>query len=140
MARNVDIVTGTGLDEGLIQLTLLAPSETDELPITALLTARGKDHQMTSVQLEKLGNTCLAYAKRMRENYPRPEKLYILRLYDMFDGWMDIGEPTTKAKAEAAWNKKTHSGTKNTKFGDGDYWRVFPANTRMRETPEHRGR
>jgi len=69
VARNADIVTGSGLDEGLIQLTLLAPSETTERPVQALLTARGKDHHMTAAQLEKLGKACLAYAKRMREAY-----------------------------------------------------------------------
>ncbi len=69
MARNTDITTGSGLDEGLIQLTLLAPSETTERPVQALLTARGKDHHMTAAQLTLLGKTCLAYAQRMREAY-----------------------------------------------------------------------
>ena len=68
------------------------------------------------------------------------EKLYVLRLYDMFDGWMDIGKPCTKAEADAAWNEKTDNGTKNTKYSDGDYYRVFPADTRMLHTPEFRGR
>lgn len=77
MARNTDITTGSGLDEGLIQLTLLSPSEHRKCnagedpphPVTALLTARGKDHDMTPEQLEKLGKACLKYAKLMRENY-----------------------------------------------------------------------
>lgn len=69
MARNIDIQTGKNEDMGLIQLTLLSPSETEERPITALLTARGKDHDMSIEQLEKLGNACLKYVKLMRELY-----------------------------------------------------------------------
>lgn len=70
MARNTDIETGTGPDQGLIQLTLLSPSEQEnERPVTAMLTSRGKDHDMTADQLEKLGYVCLRYAKLMRERY-----------------------------------------------------------------------
>ena len=69
MARNADIETGSGPDKGLIQLTLLAPSETKLRPVTALLTVRGKDHFMTADQLDELGWACLNYASRMREDY-----------------------------------------------------------------------
>ena len=68
------IVTGSGEDESTIEVTLLSPSEyrkgmePGEVP-TALLTARGKDHDMSADQLEKLGTTCLKYAKKLRENY-----------------------------------------------------------------------
>ena len=70
----------------------------------------------------------------------KTEKLYILRLYDMFDGWIDLGGPVTKADAKAAWNEKTKGGTKNTTYADGDYYQVFPADTKMLHTPEFRGR
>lgn len=55
-------------DGGLIQVTLLSVSEhggTEDR--TALLTVRGKDHDMDADALEKLGNTCLKYAKKIRE-------------------------------------------------------------------------
>jgi hypothetical protein len=74
---NTDIKTGKAgsEDEGLIQLTLKSPSKHREIfgdgvhEVTALLTARGKDHDMSAEQLERLGKACLKYAKRMREDY-----------------------------------------------------------------------
>ena len=58
----------------------------------------------------------------------------------MFDGWMDISEPFSKKEADVLWNEKTANGTKNTAFADGDYYRVFPANTSMLMTPDFLGR
>jgi len=46
----------------------------------------------------------------------------------------------TKAEADAAWSEKTDNGTKKTKYADGDYYKVFPADTKMLHTPEFRGR
>lgn len=68
------------------------------------------------------------------------EKLFIVRLYDMFDGWIDISEPVEKKEAERIWNKETDNGTKNTKYSDGDYYSIFPADTKMVFTPESMGR
>lgn len=67
-------------------------------------------------------------------------ELFVLRLWDMFDGWIDVGEPMTAEAAHKLWLEKTHNGTRNTKYADGDYWRVFPANTQMLVTPEFLGR
>ena len=58
-------------------------------------------------------------------------KLFIVRLFDMFDGWMDISSPVTAKEAKRIWNESTKNGTKNTSFQDGDYYSIFPANTRM---------
>ena len=68
------------------------------------------------------------------------ENKYIVRLFDMFDGWIDISGALSKEEAEEIWAKKTKNGTKNTKYEDGDYYAIFPANTRMRYTPETLGR
>jgi len=68
------------------------------------------------------------------------EQLYILRLYDMMDGWIDVGSPCTKARADAKWDKRTNFGKRMTCYADGDYFKVFPANTKMVQTPEFRGR
>ncbi len=68
------------------------------------------------------------------------DELFIVRLWDMFDGWMDITKPLTKEEADNVWNEYTNNGTKMTKFSDGDYYAIFPANTRMIFTPEHMGR
>jgi hypothetical protein len=67
-------------------------------------------------------------------------KLFIVRLFDMFDGWIDITGPMSKDEADAVWRDKTGGGTHHTQFSDGDYYRVFPADTRMLVTPEYLGR
>jgi hypothetical protein len=72
--------------------------------------------------------------------HPPKEGLFIVRLFDMFDGWIDVSEPLPKKEAEAIWNQKTENGTQKTKYADGDYYRVFPADTRMLVTPEYLGR
>ena len=71
---------------------------------------------------------------------PSLEDKFILRLWDMFDGWMDVSKPVSKEEADKLWNEKTENGTKMTKFDDGDYWKVFPADTHMIYTPEFLGR
>lgn len=72
---DIDIETGSGENVGLLEITLLPLSEwraiysTGEDPKsrTALFTARGKDHDMSADQLEKLGKACLKFAKKIRE-------------------------------------------------------------------------
>lgn len=73
--------------------------------------------------------------RRGKENEP-----CILRLYDMFDGWIDISRHDNYAEALKVWNKKTEGGTRKTRYSDGDYYDIFPANTRMIVTPEFLGR
>lgn len=68
------------------------------------------------------------------------DNLFIVRLFDMFDGWMDVSEPLSKEEAEKMWNEKTNNGTENTQYSHGDYYKIFPANTRMIFTPEFLGR
>ena len=64
------------------------------------------------------------------------EKQYIVRLWDMFDGWIDISQPLSKEEADFLWNEKTKDGSCNTKYSDGDYYKIFPSDTRMVYTPE----
>lgn len=66
--------------------------------------------------------------------------MYVVRLWDMFDGWIDLTGPITKEEADELWNEKTNNGTKMTCYGDGDYYRIFPAGTKMIMTPEYFGR
>jgi len=58
----------------------------------------------------------------------------------MFDGWIDVSKALSKAKAEKLWNEKTQNGRVQSRYADGDYYRIFPADTRMRVTPEYLGR
>jgi hypothetical protein len=61
-----------------------------------------------------------------------PEKLYVVRLYDGMDNqWMDITKPMTKAEADKVWNERTCNGTQKTSYGDIDYYKIFPAGTKM---------
>lgn len=60
------------------------------------------------------------------------EKLYVVRLYDGFDNiWMDVSKPLPYNKAKEVWLKETNGGRTRTKFSDIDYYRIFPADTRM---------
>ena len=59
-------------------------------------------------------------------------ELFIVRLYDGFDNqWMDITEPLSRIEADKVRLEKTHNGTKNTKYEHIDYYRIFPADTKM---------
>ena len=60
------------------------------------------------------------------------KKLFVVRLYDGFDHeWMDISDEVSKEEAQRIWNNETGNGTHNTKFDDGDYYCIFPADTKM---------
>ena len=63
--------------------------------------------------------------------------LKIVRLWDMFDGWIDVSGPVSEEEATRIYNKYTNNGTKKTKFADGDYYAIFPADTKMLYTPEY---
>lgn len=58
--------------------------------------------------------------------------LFIVRLYDGFDNyWIDVSDPVSKEEATRIWNEKTDNGTRSTSFSDIDYYKVFPADTKM---------
>lgn len=65
---------------------------------------------------------------------------YIVRLWDMFDGWVDVSGPISKEEANLLWNEKTGNGTHSTQYNDGDYYAIFPADTTMVFTPDFLGR
>lgn len=57
---------------------------------------------------------------------------YIVRQYDQLDNeWIDIIGPVTLVEAATKWDNLTNSGTQNTRYEDGLYFDVFPANTTM---------
>ena len=58
--------------------------------------------------------------------------MYIVRLYDGFDNqWIDVTEPVTSKEALLVWLQLTKYGTEKTRYDDIDYFRIFPADTRM---------
>ena len=60
-----------------------------------------------------------------------PDK-YIVRLYDGMDNqWIDVSGTVSKEEADRIWNERTKDGTRNTGFDDIDYYKVFPADTKM---------
>lgn len=80
-------------------------------------------------------------AENRRPEIPDPlAELFVVRLFDMFDGWIDITGAVAQAEADRIFNEKTEGGKKNVSYGEGDYYRIFPANTCMLVTPEALGR
>jgi hypothetical protein len=59
-------------------------------------------------------------------------ELFVVRLWDGMDGeWMDVSGPVSKEEADKIWNEETKNGTHAASYNDIDYYRVFPADTRM---------
>lgn len=57
---------------------------------------------------------------------------FTLRLWDGMDGcWCDVVADVDLAFALREWCKRTDDGTRATSFSDIDYYRIFPADTRM---------
>jgi hypothetical protein len=57
---------------------------------------------------------------------------YIVRVYDGMDGcWCDCTKAVTLEEATKYWNSRTNNGTIKTKYSDIDYYKIFPANTKM---------
>lgn len=60
------------------------------------------------------------------------EDMFVVRFYDGFDNeWIDVSEPVSRAEAERIFLENTDDGRRNTKYADIDYYRIFPAGTRM---------
>ncbi len=57
---------------------------------------------------------------------------WVLRVWDGMDGcWCDVGSPGAPEAVLRRWFEETKGGEEKTKFADIDYYRIFPANTRM---------
>ena len=69
----------------------------------------------------------------------KKEKLFVVRFYDGFDHyWFDVSKPVPRKVAEEILEEKTEGGKKNASYSDIDYYRIFPANTRMLyDEPSH---
>jgi len=57
---------------------------------------------------------------------------FTVRVYDGMDGcWCDVVAGVDLAFALRAWCERTADGTKQTCYADIDYYRIFPADTKM---------
>lgn len=60
------------------------------------------------------------------------EKLWQVRRYDRLCGyWVNITDAVSHKAALEVFNFQTDNGTKNAKYEDGQYYVVFPADTKM---------
>lgn len=63
---------------------------------------------------------------------------WVVRLWDGFDGeWMNVSEPMSQAEAEKLAGDKNErrlgsgAGNRDGHYSEIDYYKAFPANTRM---------
>lgn len=63
---------------------------------------------------------------------------YIVRMYDKHERrWFDISASgLTLQEAAELWDEKTNGATEHTRYEDGHYYEVFPADTTMLFSPE----
>jgi hypothetical protein len=67
-------------------------------------------------------------------NLDAPDARFTVRIWDGMDGcWTDCpgAIAVDAATALKAWANKTDNGTKRIRFDEIDYYRIFPAETRM---------
>jgi hypothetical protein len=58
--------------------------------------------------------------------------LYVVRQYDRHDHeWIDVSKPVPKEAADADLSERTEGGTIHASYGEGHYFKIFPASTRM---------
>lgn len=98
----------------------------------------GDEEQEDLESLEELKNWP-AGKLRPSEEFPGVTK-FTVRLYDMFDGWIDILSGVSEEEAMTRWLEETNYGKENIQYSDGDYYRIFSADTKMVVTPEFLGR
>lgn len=60
------------------------------------------------------------------------EGRYTVRVWDGMDGvWCDVVANVDLKTALATWCEHTNNGTERTRFDEIDYYRIYPADTRM---------
>lgn len=73
-----------------------------------------------------------SWKPRPKQLWPKDE-LFTLRMYDHYDGWIDIAPDLKAEEAERRWLEETKGGTEHFKYmGFKDYYYdIFPSDTRM---------
>jgi hypothetical protein len=80
------------------------------------------------------------WLQHQRSNQDKEKQMnekFIVRLFDWYDGWIDVSEALSKEDADILWNEKTSNGTINHQYTTGGiYYHVFPSDTKMMYTSE----
>lgn len=65
-------------------------------------------------------------------DFNNPEAKFTVRVWDGMDGcWCDSASGVGALEALKHWCERTNDGTERTKFADIDYYRIYPADTKM---------
>ena len=66
-----------------------------------------------------------------RERWPESE-LFDLRMFDYYDGWINIACNLSESLAINLWLKETQNGTRHVEYAaNGHYYDIYPSDTRM---------
>jgi hypothetical protein len=72
------------------------------------------------------------YSDKMGGQMLNPDQLYTVRVWDGMDGvWCDVVTNVTLVEALTTWCSRTRNGTKATNYNDIDYYKIYPADTKM---------
>jgi len=72
------------------------------------------------------------YFSKMCQVPFEPDGKYAVRVWDGMDGcWCDVVAGVDLKTALETWCDRTKNGTEHTNYSDIDYYRIFPADTKM---------
>jgi hypothetical protein len=79
-----------------------------------------------------IASAAIEIARKALGKQEASETMFIVRLYDGMDNqWIDVSGPLPQDEAHKIWLEKTENGTKKISFDEIDYYKVFPADTKM---------
>ena len=125
--------TADGDMDALVELVRVSQRQ-DQIEVAIAMTTTGLQKILI---LENTFKGCLNLLQQARERQEfstenKREGLYVVRQYDGFDyRWFNCTKPLPYDEAQAYWNKKTKNGTAMISYDDIDYYKIFPADTRM---------
>lgn len=91
------------------------------------------EEEVEMTELEQLYRLVMGPGLIFAEN-----ALYVVRHWDGMDGcWTDVTQPGPPDAVLAVWAASTKGGTKMVCFDDIDYFKIFPADTRMAYDADH---
>jgi hypothetical protein len=104
-------------------------TEADIANCRVLLATLRKQFRGATIGEFKMDDLCNSLAAVLDSVAP---ELFIVRFYDGMDNqWMNVSGSVPREEANKIWLEKTENGTKHISFDEIDYYKVFPADTRM---------